>query len=63
VKNRKVVSGILFVLYTGIPWEFLPQAIATMMGAHWRSVVRPDRLEGIGAFNEGQGAELSGSGH
>jgi hypothetical protein len=32
-----------------------------MMEAHWCSVVRPDRLEGIGAFNEGQGAELSGS--
>ena len=24
-----------------------------MMGAHWRSVVRPDLLEGIGAFDEG----------
>ena len=23
--DRKVLSGILFVLYTGIPWEFLPQ--------------------------------------
>jgi transposase len=22
--NRKVLCGILFVLYTGIPWEFLP---------------------------------------
>jgi len=22
---RKILSGILFVLYTGIPWEFLPQ--------------------------------------
>jgi putative transposase of IS4/5 family DUF4096 len=25
--NRKVLSGILFVLYTGIPWEFLPQEL------------------------------------
>jgi len=32
----------------------IQQAIATMMEAHWRSVVRPDRLEGIGAFNEGR---------
>jgi transposase len=24
--NRKVLSGILFVLYTGIPWEFLPRS-------------------------------------
>ncbi|UNK46357.1 enoyl-CoA hydratase/isomerase family protein [Arthrobacter sulfonylureivorans] len=28
------------------------QAIATMMEAHWRSAVHPDRIEGIGAFNE-----------
>jgi len=25
--DRKVLSGILFVLYTGIPWEFLPQEL------------------------------------
>jgi enoyl-CoA hydratase len=30
------------------------QAIAIMMEAHWRSAVHPDRLEGIGAFNEGR---------
>jgi enoyl-CoA hydratase len=30
------------------------QAIATMMDAHWRSAVHPDRVEGIGAFNEGR---------
>ena len=28
------------------------QAIAIMMEAHWRSAVHPDRIEGIGAFNE-----------
>src|SRR3954468_2155744 len=28
------------------------QAIALMMEAHWRSAVHPDRVEGIGAFNE-----------
>jgi enoyl-CoA hydratase len=28
------------------------QAIAIMMDAHWRSAVHPDRVEGIGAFNE-----------
>jgi enoyl-CoA hydratase len=28
------------------------QAIATMMDMHWRSAVHPDRIEGIGAFNE-----------
>ena len=25
--DRKVLCGILFVLYTGIPWEFLPQEL------------------------------------
>jgi len=30
----------------------IEQAIATMMDAHWRSAVHPDRLEGIGAFND-----------
>jgi enoyl-CoA hydratase len=30
------------------------QAIATMMDEHWRSAVHPDRIEGIGAFNEGR---------
>jgi enoyl-CoA hydratase/carnithine racemase len=28
------------------------QAVAIMMEAHWRSVVHPDRVEGIRAFNE-----------
>jgi enoyl-CoA hydratase len=35
----------------GQPME---QAIAIMMEAHWRSAVHPDRIEGIGAFNEGR---------
>jgi enoyl-CoA hydratase len=30
----------------------IEQAIAIMMEAHWRSAVHPDRLEGIGAFNQ-----------
>jgi enoyl-CoA hydratase len=30
----------------------IEQAIAIMMEAHWRSAVHPDRLEGIGAFND-----------
>ena len=32
--------------------EPIEQAIAIMMEAHWRSAVHPDRVEGIGAFNE-----------
>jgi enoyl-CoA hydratase len=30
----------------------IEQAIAIMMEAHWRSAGHPDRIEGIGAFNE-----------
>ena len=32
--------------------EPIEQAVATMMEAHWRSVVHPDRVEGSRAFNE-----------
>jgi transposase len=29
LEDRKVVCGILFVLYTAIPWEFLPQELGS----------------------------------
>jgi enoyl-CoA hydratase len=32
----------------------IEQSIAIMMEAHWRSAVHPDRVEGIGAFNDGR---------
>ncbi len=32
----------------------IEQAIAIMMDEHWRSAVHPDRVEGIGAFNDGR---------
>jgi len=32
--------------------EPIEQAAAIMMESHWRSVVHPDRVEGISAFNE-----------
>jgi enoyl-CoA hydratase len=32
----------------------IEEAIAIMMDSHWRSAVHPDRVEGIGAFNEGR---------
>jgi enoyl-CoA hydratase len=38
-------------LGAGQPTE---QAIAIMMDAHWRSAVHADRVEGIGAFNDGR---------
>ena len=34
--------------------EPVEQAIAIMMDEHWRSVVHPDRVEGIKAFTEGR---------
>ena len=35
--DRKVLSGILFVLYTGIRWEFLPQELGYGSGMTcWR---------------------------
>jgi len=35
--DRKVLSGILFILYTGIPWEFLPQELGFGSGMTcWR---------------------------
>jgi transposase len=34
---RKVLCGILFVLYTGMPWEFLPQELGFGSGMTcWR---------------------------
>jgi transposase len=38
--DRKALCGILFVLYTAIPWEFLPQEMGT---------ARHDVLAGTGA--------------
>ena len=40
--------------------EPVEQAIEIMMDQHWRSVVHPDRVEGIRAFTE-VGAGISGS--
>ncbi len=28
VPDRAALTGIIFVLQTGIPWEYLPQAVA-----------------------------------
>jgi transposase len=32
IEHRKVLTGILFVLRTGIPWEFLPQELGCGSG-------------------------------
>jgi transposase len=37
IEDRKVLSGILFVLQTGIPWEYLPQEMGCGSGMTcWR---------------------------
>jgi enoyl-CoA hydratase len=35
------------------------QAIGIMMEAHWRSAVHPDRIEGIGAFNDNRDPQFA----
>jgi len=32
LNDRRALCGILFVLYTGIPWEFLPRSWGTGRG-------------------------------
>jgi enoyl-CoA hydratase len=39
----------------------IEEAIAIMMDAHWRSAVHPDRVEGIGAFNDGREPDFDDS--
>ena len=34
--NRSVLSGILFVLFTGIPWEYLPREFGCCGMTCWR---------------------------
>lgn len=37
VPNRKALTGVLFVLRTGIPWEYLPQELGCGCGMTcWR---------------------------
>ena len=37
IPDRQVLCGILFVLYTAIPWEFLPQELGFGSGMTcWR---------------------------
>jgi enoyl-CoA hydratase len=43
--------------------EPIEQAIAIMMEAHWRSAVHPDRVEGIGAFNEDRDPDFQDPDH
>ena len=47
------VQAVKRAVYLG-EGQPIEQAIATMMDMHWRSAVHPDRVEGIGAFNDGR---------
>jgi transposase len=38
IDDRKTLQGVLFVLYTGVQWEFLPQELGLMTR---RTPVRP----------------------
>jgi len=40
VDNRKVLCGIVFVLYTGIRWEFLPRELGVGSGMTYRRRLR-----------------------
>jgi transposase len=42
VSNRAALTGILFMLKSGIPWEMLPQKMGCGSGMScWRKVNRP----------------------
>jgi enoyl-CoA hydratase/carnithine racemase len=45
------VQSVKRAVYLG-EGQPIEEAIAIMMDAHWRSAVHPDRVEGIGAFND-----------
>ncbi|WP_434447538.1 transposase [Lentzea sp. E54] len=47
IPDRQVLQGILFVLYTGIQWEFLPQEL--------RFRIRDDVLAASGRVERGRG--------
>jgi transposase len=48
VPDRQVLCGILFVLYTAIPWEFLPQELGFGSGMTcWRRPRRMARGRGL----------------
>jgi transposase len=47
ITNRQALTGILFVLQSGIPWEMLPQELGCGCGMScWRSCDR--RIKSIG---------------
>ena len=46
--NRRVLTGILFVLKTGIPWEYLPQEMGCGSGMTcWRRLHAWQQARGL----------------
>ena len=58
--DRKVLSGILFVLYTGIPWEFLPQELGFGSGMTcWRRLRDWQDSRGVAAAARGTAGRVA----
>ena len=45
--DRKVLTGILFVLQTGIPWEYLPQEMGHSRTLAQRSILAPQPMSAL----------------
>jgi transposase len=61
--DRKVLSGILFVLHTGIPWEFLPQQLGFGSGMTcWRRLAEWSQAGVWQRLHESLLAELNAAG-
>jgi transposase len=61
--DRKTLCGILFVLYTGIPWEFLPQEMGYGSGMTCRRRLRDWNEAGVWQrLHEALPAELNAAG-
>jgi len=61
--DRKVLCGILFVLYTGIQWEFLPQQLGFGSGMTcWRRLAEWNRAGVWQRLHELLLAELQAAG-
>src|SRR3954466_15735931 len=64
IPDRQVLCGILFVLHTGIQWEFLPQELGFGSGMTcWRRLEEWNRAGVWQRLHELLLAELHGAGH
>src|ERR1700693_6467613 len=53
IDDRKVLTGILFVLQTGIPWEYLPQEMGCGSGMTcWRRLQEWQQGGGWGRLHQ-----------